>query len=247
MATSSVETGQNSVQGFGFERCFFARTVCSDLLCSPRSAAEADSAILGQINVLTDRDRRSRAPGLTNMKFCTISGRIKHQISVPLPQAMLDGVDLSGVVLASRDLRDANFTGAILTGADFSGSDLRRAKFSGANLQGARFEDADLAVATLAGADSYAASFFGANLSDANLEAGDLRGADLKQANLAGALLRDADLSSDNLGGATELHGADLRRAVIAGAKFRGAEYDGKTRFPAGCDPLHAGLRRVSP
>jgi uncharacterized protein YjbI with pentapeptide repeats len=78
-----------------------------------------------------------------------------------------------------------------------------------------------------------------ANLSGANLANANLTGADLHRANLTDANLSRAVL---NL---VDLKGANLTRANMSSANLTGAMYDVQTVFPAGFNPLAAGMFEV--
>jgi uncharacterized protein YjbI with pentapeptide repeats len=106
-----------------------------------------------------------------------------------------------------------------------------------AALRGRSFARSNLYWAILADSD----------LSGCNFQGADLRGANLRGANLAGANLRDADLGLDALGGATRVQGADFSGAQLHGCKLEGAQYDDSTRFPAGFDPVSAGMIETAP
>jgi len=82
----------------------------------------------------------------------------------PDVEIVLDGADLSGM---------------ILTGIDFSKVSLRGAAMHATNLMNADLRGADLADANLSEADLIAANLEGANLTGANLHEADLRDANL--------------------------------------------------------------------
>jgi uncharacterized protein YjbI with pentapeptide repeats len=88
----------------------------------------------------------------------------------------------------------------------------------------------------------YWAMMAGADLSGCNFEGAELRGANLINASLIGANLTGANLGLDNLGGATSLQGANLTNAVLDRANLSGALFDERTVFPAGFDPIAAGM-----
>ena len=118
----------------------------------------------------------------------------------------------------------------------FEGADLSGLAAPGIrNLRGVSFRSAVLYWACLADAD----------LSGCNFEGADLRGATLEGAKFVGANLRGAKLSRDNLGGMTNLRGADLTDADLLGANLTDAEYDDRTKFPAGFSPVSAGCLYV--
>jgi hypothetical protein len=102
-------------------------------------------------------------------------------------------------------------------------------------------------IVDMADADLSGAILFEAILVNTNLIGTDLRKADLRRVNLIGANLTKADLRGANLQGANlrganligaNLTKADLRRADLYGADLNGVEYDERTKFPDGFDPL---------
>lgn len=121
--------------------------------------------------------------------------------------------------------------GISLPGVSLGNADLSLADLSGATLRNAYFVDSRLAGGDLSGAD----------LIGAYLRRADLTGANLLGADLAIASLYDADASGANLTGAN-LEGADLRYADLSGADLSGALYSSITQFPAGFDPVAAGM-----
>lgn len=143
---------------------------------------------------------------------------------------------ISGRLITEIDERNPKQLGAL---------DLRDAAMAGLELEGAILENSDLSRADLTGADLYWGYMRGARLRDACLQRAILRGASLEDADLRGANLQYADFSLDNLGGSTSLKGADLRGANVIGALFYGAEYNERTLFPEGFDPLIQKMVRV--
>ncbi len=148
-----------------------------------------------------------------------------------LHDARLAGVALSGVVLATADLKQADLAEADLRKSDLTGADLRRAKLTGANLRGAVLRRADLRGADLRGAvltdtvlegskyndatnfpEGFDQRSTGAHGPEARLGGVDLRGADLR-----GTSFRDANLMRANL------REANLQKAGLSGANIRGA------------------------
>ncbi len=166
--------------------------------------------------------------------------------------------DLSGVGLASMDLRwrdfigfnlagtnlsNANLYGAKLSGADLSNAtlhsarlsyaDLSNANLSNANLSGADLIFTDLSNANLSNADLYGAELSVADLSNANLYGANLYGAHLCGANLYGAKLTNKNLTNADFARAT-LTNADLTNATLTNANFEnavitGADFSGST------------------
>lgn len=118
----------------------------------------------------------------------------------------------------SVDHEDGNFEGLCAPGIT--------------NLRGCSFARSSLYWALLADAD----------LTGCNFEGADLRGVTLTNARLVDANFRNADLGLNNLNGASRLQGADFTGAILDGCNLSGAQYDSRTRFPAGFDPRAAGM-----
>jgi len=110
-----------------------------------------------------------------------------------------------------------------LRGADLSKSKLDEIRLLSCDLKGANF-----AKSSLKNAELWSSQFVGASLTGANLSSAGLQGCNLTGANLVSANLTEADLSN------VKLQGADLTGAVLTGATLTKAQYDEKTRFPAG-------------
>ncbi len=149
---------------------------------------------------------------------------------VNLHGSRLDGADLSfanvmGGDLGEIDLRSCNLEQTILEESDLSGSNL-----SGMVLRQARMRGSNLSLANLSNAVLYEADLGLTTIRDA-----DLSDTDLYRANLALADLTGTDLSRSDLFGAN-LQQANLTNTVLTGA------YYGQTTFPAGFDPVAAGM-----
>jgi hypothetical protein len=140
----------------------------------------------------------------------------------------------------------ADLNNAILTGATLSGANFRLATLSGADLSGANLSFADLTGA-LIGASAGAAVFFNTNVTNADLSGANLTSANLIHMDLANADLSGADLTDTNL------LGADLSSTFVSGSPgtpiLTGARYslnaagtERDTLFPAGFDPVAAGM-----
>ena len=126
--------------------------------------------------------------------------------------------------LRYADLRGADLSGVRL-GRETEGE--LRADLNGANLKGAKLVRADLRGAGLVHV----------NLQGANLEGADLRGAFLDYTNLRGASLKNADLRQ------AKLAEIDLRTTFLWGADLRDAEYNYRTKWPAGFKPHQRGAK----
>jgi uncharacterized protein YjbI with pentapeptide repeats len=114
-----------------------------------------------------------------------------------------------------------------------------------ADLSQACLEKIDLTEAKLTRADLTGASLPGAKMERADLVGAKLTGANLSFAKLSGAILDDADLSGADLTEArldrAELYGAKLTGAILDDIYIYGANYDKKTKWPKGFDPLTRG------
>ncbi|WP_017327856.1 pentapeptide repeat-containing protein [Synechococcus sp. PCC 7336] len=164
-----------------------------------------------------------------------------------LQQANFQGADLSYVKLTGADLRGAKFYGGGPLPASLEGSDL----------EGADLRDADLRLVNLRGTNLQAANLRRANLFAADLRGTQLAGADLRGANLSQALVFAEDSSevvseiapsrpraivaSNDVGG-WQLQ-TSLERAPTLQVSLQGAVYNAFTQFPAGFDPVAAGMR----
>lgn len=119
-----------------------------------------------------------------------------------LRNTVLDGADLTAIVLRRTYLERAYLREAKLNQADLREAFLYRAMLNGAGLREADLREAFLPGADLSGADLQQAKLTDANLSGANLIEADLIDADLRRCNLRGAELSYANLKGTNLGGA---------------------------------------------
>jgi len=160
-------------------------------------------------------------------------------------RARLRAAKLDGLMMAGRDLSEADLTGASLVGANLSGADLTRASLYCADLR-----DCDLSYARLEHADLRGASFNGAKLAHAVLDHADLRAAtmlhmgdtlrfqgnahvespfgavDFSHSSLRHASFRNAKLDNANFTDAL-LEGASFRGARLRNACFRGTALAG--------------------
>jgi uncharacterized protein YjbI with pentapeptide repeats len=137
---------------------------------------------------------------------------------------------LDGLVLANRNLEEADFSGASLVGASLYGSKLHRAILYCADLR-----ECDLRAAKLTRADMRGASFKGAQLSYAVLDNADLRSGmmmhmgaeDVSFSRQGEAGPQGVDFSNCSMKGASfggaKLDGANFTGALPQGAMFRGA------------------------
>ncbi len=131
-------------------------------------------------------------------------------------------LDLKGVNLAGKDLREAMLAGADLShanleGADLTDADLRETNLEGANLKGAILVNADL-MSTVPMLyfrleDEKKEYRPGANFANADMTGANLASANANKAVFAGAILRNAIFSL------TSLRHADFSNAVVSGAE----------------------------
>ena len=113
-------------------------------------------------------------------------------------------------------------------GGSTGGVDLN-ANLVGADLSGQDISGANLSTRNLTGANLTNAIANNVNFSAANLENVNFTGASIQYASFLGAILNGANLSGANL----------------TGASFTGATYNASTIFPAGFNPVVAGLTLV--
>lgn len=165
-------------------------------------------------------------PGDRTFAGCVMEG-------YDLVHAKVSRADLSGVGLYWGQCQHA-----VMEGTIFDDADLRGAHFDGANMRGASLQRAALCFDSLGGVTQ--------------LHNVDLTGADLRDAEIHGAEFLDACLAGADLRGCrgdvtppqrpTRFDGADLTGAQLEGARLAGAQYDARTRFPRGFDPVGAGM-----
>lgn len=155
-------------------------------------------------------------------------------------RATLKRVDLTGLNLAGKNLRQADFSGCLMKYMDLSESNFQEASLyacdlSFANLQGASFVRADLR-----GSRIESANLVEANLERADLRSGSIssdgqyhppqpvnfRGANLSGSRLIGSMANHADFS-DAIMAHANIQQADLRGASFVGADLSGADIAG--------------------
>ncbi|MFM7365309.1 MAG: pentapeptide repeat-containing protein [Cuspidothrix sp.] len=126
---------------------------------------------------------------------------------------VLKNVDLSGIILKSANLYQADFRGSRFRGvgedgrwdtyddnvADLTNANLKQANLSATNLSRILMNHADLSRASLNKANLSYTRLFNANLSSAQLVGADLRNAVLENASLTNADISDADLTEASL------------------------------------------------
>jgi uncharacterized protein YjbI with pentapeptide repeats/uncharacterized RDD family membrane protein YckC len=146
----------------------------------------------------------------------------------PLFNLVLNNIDLSGIVLKSANLNQANFQGSRFRSvgedgrwdtyddviADLNNTQLKQANFSNANLSRVSMSRSDLSQANLNKANLSYTRLFAANLSSTQLV-----GTDLSNAILENAILTNADLSNANLTEAN-LYAANLVRVSAIGTQL---------------------------
>ncbi len=126
------------------------------------------------------------------------------------PNCFLQGVDFSGVNLASTDLNHAN-----LSGAKFYGATLNNANLDGANLSGA--------FLTKAPAGGVAASLEGAFLRNVNLSQAQLSGADFTNASFYSTIAVETGICVPNTQTGFTSNCASAAGAVLNNTQFGGA------------------------
>jgi len=191
------------------------------------------------------------------------------------PGVQAPGADLQGADLAFANLSHANLSGAwlgfhsVLTGADLSFANL-----SGAHLQRSDFTGANLSFSNLSGANLWDTNFANANLSDADLsysyaargniylasvnatnanltnisngswiawgENSNFTNADFTGSYLEGEFVNSIFVSADL---SDTVYG--LQHANLTGATYSGGSLSNRTLFPAGFDPIAAGMTLV--
>src|SRR5579885_2449747 len=147
-------------------------------------------------------------------------------------RAVLVYMDLSHLVLAGRNLAnaeiaasfliEANLAGADLGHASLFGSDLTRADLTGANLFDADLRDGRLAQKARTGE----LQMIAVNLSSTELTGAKMVNANLSQARLSGSMAMFTDFS-DAIMRSCKLVRADLRNANLSGANLEGADLSG--------------------
>ncbi|MDP5018055.1 MAG: pentapeptide repeat-containing protein, partial [Dolichospermum sp.] len=155
---------------------------------------------------------------------------------------VLNNVDLSGIILKSANLNQANFQGSRFRSvgedgrwdtyddviADFSNTQLKQANLSNANLSRVLMSRSDLSRANLNKANLSYGRLFGANLSSTQLVGTDLRNAILENASLTNADLSDANLTEANLYAAhlprVSAIGTQLAYANLTKTDWQGAD-----------------------
>lgn len=143
---------------------------------------------------------------------------LEHQVLVP-------SADFNKYYLMNRDLRRADFRRITAEGLYCAGADLREADFSYANMYWLDLYTADCTKAIF-------------------------RLAKLQRANFKSACLQYADFSyavitHDDMNFPSSFAHANLAGAIFKGATLTGTEYDSKTVFPKGFDPVRHGMCRV--
>jgi uncharacterized protein YjbI with pentapeptide repeats len=191
------------------------------------NAEDSLLAVLGVFQSLTQKISNIEFPSPES--FGVLLSRLRGQrtsASNPMSFHGLRYLNLSGCILITRDLIDANLSGANLSGANLIQANLGEANLHGANLHRATLRGADLSRVDLIQADLSRADLSRVDLIQADLIGADLIGADLIGADLSGADLSGADLSGANLIGAN-LIGANLGGANLSGADLSGADLSG--------------------
>jgi uncharacterized protein YjbI with pentapeptide repeats len=175
-------------------------------------------------------------------------------------------LDVSDMILRSIDLSGVDLSKVGMDKTRFENSDLRQAKLDEVRASQTIFLGCNMVGADLMSARMYDATFDRSDLTEAIMSAiqapdskfidaimpeADMRFAYLFNSNFEGAKLGGANLSSASVDHAkfydADLSGADLSKVSgIESASFSGAIFDESTKFPAGFDPVDAGMRMFS-
>lgn len=147
------------------------------------------------------------------------------------------------------NLEEADFEEANLQAANLEQTKAMRANFQYANLRNANLKHSNLTGSNMKNADLSNARLNGATLDETFLHCICLEQATLCLAKLQSATLASANLKYVDLRYAN-MENANLRQACLLGANLNGAnlmnvQYDSKTIFPVGFDPVAAGAMLV--
>ena len=232
--------GESLVAQDGIEECVAQQP---DFAWTDREGNERNRKELCEI-LLKHRDWEYQVVGIRN--YSVIPEEIlEHPDRADLSRLVLNGVNLTGVILGLADLAGADLSAANLSGVGLTHADLSGATLIRANLTGAHLVDAELREANLSGAILTRAHLAGADLNDANLSEADLSSVPHLPTNLSAANLIKADLSKADLAWA-DLSGANLNEAKLYAAnlsdvRLSGANLSGADLFFA--DLIDADLR----
>lgn len=152
-------------------------------------AAIVGGGVVGMLIFAVQR-RFERAERRLERTLAHSQSKAQYQLALGLESSLsertLCRLDLSGLVLAYKDLRATNLFEADLRETDFFRADLRRAILVNSDLRGAHFDDADLSEASLSGAKVDGAVLTGTRLCSALITGVDLRSVELGQADISG-------------------------------------------------------------
>ena len=162
-----------------------------------------------------------------NLEHSYLTGAILG--STNLQDANFFNADLNHVIFIKSELQRANFEEAVLQDANFRNANLNSAAFINAELQGTYFEEANLQNANFHNANLNKALFIYAELQGSHFEEADLQGANFFSANLQGTYFEWANLQHAVFLNANsqDVHfeGADLQRANFEGADLQNANF----------------------
>ncbi|MCA9171420.1 MAG: pentapeptide repeat-containing protein, partial [Planctomycetales bacterium] len=233
--------------------------------------ANLASANLTGATVVGASFRGAASKGFTLAQLAsTVSYQSHRLVGIDLARSDLSGWDLSEQDLRraglwEANLRNTNLRSARLSDSAFFASVLNHTDFSNADLTNATFDlsemtDVDLSNAVIVGASFYdttsrgltlpllasTSSFQSKNLKNIRLEQNDLTGWDLSSQNLSNASFQNSVMTDVNLRGA-DLKNANLSWATTSEPPVTDSStvYNQWTVFPAGFDPLAAGLTQV--
>ena len=170
-----------------------------------------------------------------------------------IDDALFDGADLRGV-----DLDDIAGTGARFRGVNFVGASFEEANVVGWDFEGAvfsnvNFEEAEFIASSFRGANLAGVLFDDFHAMDCDFSSADFSGADFlsfnsMRSNFSGADFTGVTSSFGFLGMFLDANfrGTDLSvldpSVDLNLAGLQGAVYDAATQFPAGFDPVTAGM-----
>lgn len=148
----------------------------------------------------------------------------------------LGGTDLRRADCDGLWLHEVNLDRSCMEGAGLYHANLRQSSLVSVNLRHADLTTAILRRARCVLADLRAARLVETDLRDADFTEADLREANVRKADAGGAVFHRADLRL------ADLRGTDLSAADLLQARLTGALASEHTRWPAGFDPVAAGV-----
>ncbi|CAK0744709.1 secreted effector protein PipB2 [Azospirillaceae bacterium] len=154
-------------------------------------------------------------------------------IIVKLADKHAEWIDSGGKNGSRLDFDGVRISDVSLAGRNLAGARLRRCALNGIDLTGANFDMVDMAYSDLRNSNLELASLKGTTLRGANLARARMAGANLDPmilhgsrswpTNLDGAILQAADLTNTSFANAI-MYNADLRGSIIFGTNFSGVD-----------------------